>query len=132
EIIRERNSTASTGCGRCQSGQVGHSLGGGFEAMRPNRPGEPDTGNPYVRFDEGRSGNAEPTTSVGSIRLFPLRLLYFRSLQRADGLHVLICSTPFGERNLKRHKCRAPVPDAMGRVRSAAKMSPFPFISSGP
>ena len=44
--------------------------------MRPNRPGEPDTGNPYVRFDEGRSGNAEPTTSVGSIRLFPLRLLY--------------------------------------------------------
>ena len=45
--------------------------------MRPNRPGEPDTGNPYVRFDEGRSGNAEPTTSVGSIRLFPLRLLYY-------------------------------------------------------
>ena len=44
--------------------------------MRPNRPGEPDTGNPYVRFDEGRSGNAAPTTSVGSIRLFPLRLLY--------------------------------------------------------
>jgi hypothetical protein len=44
--------------------------------MRLNRPGEPDTGNPYVRFDEGRSENAEPTTSVGSIRLFPLRLLY--------------------------------------------------------
>ena len=44
--------------------------------MRPNRPGEPDTGNLYVRFDEGRSGNAELTASVGSIRLFPLRLLY--------------------------------------------------------
>ena len=46
------------------------------EAMRLNRPGEPDTGNPSVRFDEGRSGNAELTTTVGSIRLAPLRLLY--------------------------------------------------------
>jgi hypothetical protein len=45
-------------------------------AMRLNRPGEPDTGNPYVRFDEGRSGNAVLTTTVGSIRLSPLRLLY--------------------------------------------------------
>ena len=33
-------------------------------------------GNPSVRFDEGRSGNAEPTTTVGSTRLFLLRLLY--------------------------------------------------------
>ena len=76
QIIRERNSTTSTDCGHCRSGPVGHSLGGELKAMRLNRPGEPDTGNPYVRFDEGRSGNAEPTTSVGSIRLFPLRLLY--------------------------------------------------------
>ena len=52
--------------------------------MRPNRPGEPDTGNPYVRFDEGRSGNAEPTTSVGSIRLYPLRLLYSDHLAKSN------------------------------------------------
>ena len=44
--------------------------------MRPNRPGEPDTGKPYVRFDEGRSGNAALTTAVSSIRHSPLRLLY--------------------------------------------------------
>lgn len=55
--------------------------------MRPNRPGEPDTGNPYVRFDEGRSGNAEPTTSVGSIRLFSLRLLYYRRFGRI----IVVC-----------------------------------------
>jgi hypothetical protein len=37
---------------------------------------EDKEGRRRIRFDEGRSGNAEPTTSVGSIRLFPLRLLY--------------------------------------------------------
>ena len=40
------------------------------------RPGKPDTGNPFVRFDEERSGSAELTTTVGLIRLLPLRLLY--------------------------------------------------------
>jgi hypothetical protein len=40
------------------------------------RLGKPDTGNPFVRFDEGRSGSAELTTAVRSIRLLPLRLLY--------------------------------------------------------
>lgn len=40
------------------------------------RPGKPDTGNPFVRFDEGRSGDAALTTAVSSIRLPPLRLLY--------------------------------------------------------
>ena len=40
------------------------------------QPGKPDTGNPFVRFDEERSGNAEPTTTVSSIRPLPLRLLY--------------------------------------------------------
>jgi RNA-directed DNA polymerase len=37
--------------------QAGWTARAGPEAMRPNRPGEPDTANPYVRFDEGRSGN---------------------------------------------------------------------------
>ena len=40
------------------------------------RLGKPDTGNPFVRFDEERSGSAKLTTTVGSIRLLPLRLLY--------------------------------------------------------
>jgi hypothetical protein len=40
------------------------------------RPGKPETGNPFVRFDEERSGSAELTTTVSSIRLLPLRLLY--------------------------------------------------------
>ena len=40
------------------------------------RLGKPDTGNPFVRFDEERSGSVELTTTVGSIRLLPLRLLY--------------------------------------------------------
>ena len=38
--------------------------------------GEPNMGNPSVRFDEGRSGSAGLTTAVSSIRLLPLRLLY--------------------------------------------------------
>ena len=38
--------------------------------------GKPDTGNPFVRFDEERSGSAELTTTVSLIRLLPLRLLY--------------------------------------------------------
>ena len=40
------------------------------------RLGKPDTGNPFVRFDEGRSVSAELTTAVSSTRLLPLRLLY--------------------------------------------------------
>ena len=44
------------------------------------RLGKPDTGNPFVRFDEGRSGSAELTTAVRSIRLLPLRLLYVRAI----------------------------------------------------
>lgn len=35
-----------------------------------NEFGEPNMGNPSVRFDEGRSGNAGLTTAVGSTRLF--------------------------------------------------------------
>jgi hypothetical protein len=46
------------------------------ECNAMKRPGKPDTGNPFVRFDEERSGSAELTTTVGSIRLRPLRLLY--------------------------------------------------------
>lgn len=40
--------------------------------QRGNRiePGEPNMGNPSVRFDEGRSETSEPTTAVGSIRPF--------------------------------------------------------------
>jgi hypothetical protein len=33
--------------------------------------GEPNMGNPSVRFDEGRSGTAALTTTVSSSRLFP-------------------------------------------------------------
>src|SRR5208282_1234243 len=46
------------------------------ECLAMKRPGKPDTGNPFVRFDEERSGSAELTTTVSSIRLLPLRLLY--------------------------------------------------------
>jgi hypothetical protein len=41
-----------------------------------NEFGEPNMGNPSVRFDEGRSESAELTTAVGSIRLLSLCLLY--------------------------------------------------------
>ncbi len=47
-----------------------------MECLALKRPGKPDTGNPFVRFDEGRSGNTGLTTTVGSTRHFPLRLLY--------------------------------------------------------
>ena len=36
-----------------------------------NEFGEPNMGNPSVRFDEGRSGNVVLTTTVCSNRLFP-------------------------------------------------------------
>jgi hypothetical protein len=39
------------------------------------RLGKPDTGNPFVQFDEGRRGSAELTTAVSSTRLLPLRRL---------------------------------------------------------
>jgi hypothetical protein len=40
------------------------------------RPGKPDTGNPFVRFDEGRSDEAALTTTVGLNGQPPFRLLY--------------------------------------------------------
>lgn len=40
------------------------------------RLGKPDTGNPFVRFDEGRVWIRELTTSVGSIPPIQTRLLY--------------------------------------------------------
>src|SRR5271165_1442899 len=49
------------------------------ECLAMKRPGKPDTGNPFVRFDEERSGSAELTTTVGSTRLLLLRLLYRRA-----------------------------------------------------
>ncbi len=54
------------------------------ECLAMKRPGKPDTGNPFVRFDEERSGSAKLTTTVGSIRLLPFRLLYQK---RADSEH---------------------------------------------
>ena len=42
-----------------------------------NEFGEPNMGNPSVRFDEGRSESVELTTAVGSIRLLSLCLLYY-------------------------------------------------------
>jgi hypothetical protein len=41
-----------------------------------NEFGEPNMGNPSVRFDEGRGESVELTTAVSSIRLLSLRLLY--------------------------------------------------------
>lgn len=46
------------------------------ECLVMKRPGKPDTGNPFVRFDEERGGSTELTTTVCSIRHLPLRLLY--------------------------------------------------------
>ena len=51
------------------------------ECNAMKRPGKPDTGNPFVRFDEGRGGNEGLTTTVGLTRLFPLRLLYPAALR---------------------------------------------------
>lgn len=48
------------------------------------RLGKPDTGNPFVRFDEGRVWIRELTTSVGSIPPIQTRLLYL-SRQATDG-----------------------------------------------
>ena len=56
------------------------------ECLAMKRPGKPDTGNPSVRFDEGRSENVELTTAVGLTRLFPLRLLYPESMPRCFGI----------------------------------------------
>jgi len=52
------------------------------------RLGKPDTGNPFVRFDEGRGDSAELTTTASSIRLLPLRLLY------PGNLHYLTAIAP--------------------------------------
>jgi hypothetical protein len=46
------------------------------ECLAIKRPGKPDTGNPFVRFDEERSGSAKLTTTVCLTRLLLLRLLY--------------------------------------------------------
>lgn len=45
------------------------------------RLGKPDTGNPFVRFDEGRVWIRELTTSVGSIPPIQTRLLYLRRVR---------------------------------------------------
>lgn len=50
--------------------------GHGGNRRSGTRLGKPDAVNPFVRFDEGRSGNAALTTKVGLSLLFPLRLLY--------------------------------------------------------
>jgi len=50
--------------------------GHGGKRRGGTRLGKPDTVNPFVRFDEGRSGNVALTTTVSSSLLFPLRLLY--------------------------------------------------------
>src|ERR1041385_7459299 len=57
------------------------------ECAATKRLGKPDTGNPFVRFDEGRSGDAGPTTAVGSTCLSPLRLLYHRTARRTSEAH---------------------------------------------
>ena len=64
------------------------------ECWRMKRPGKPDTGNPFVRFDEGRSGSAALTSAVSSIRLLPLRLLYLSFCGRLN----LPCSRSEGMR----------------------------------
>src|SRR5438552_18481577 len=46
------------------------------ECNAMKRPGKPATGNPFVRFDEGRSGDTGLTTMVCLICYSPLRLLY--------------------------------------------------------
>jgi len=46
------------------------------ECTAMKRPGKPDTGNPFVRFDEGRGGGKE-TDNYGRFNSSkPLRLLY--------------------------------------------------------
>src|SRR6184192_128490 len=57
------------------------------ECNAMKRPGKPDTGNPFVRFDEGRSGDAELTNTVCLICPSPLRLLY----RHARALAILFC-----------------------------------------
>ena len=49
------------------------------ECTAMKRPGKPDTGNPFVRFDEGRGGRRE-TDNYGRFNSpTPLRLLYLCS-----------------------------------------------------
>jgi hypothetical protein len=66
------------------------------ECNAMKRPGKPDTGNPSVRFDEERSGSAELTTTVGSIRLPPLRLLYRGGVIYCSGRHLAVASGDYG------------------------------------
>ena len=62
--------------GRCRNTPRGSIREQPPECLAMKRPGKPDTGNPFVRFDEERSGSAGLTTTVGLIRRLPLRLLY--------------------------------------------------------
>ena len=65
------------GCARgCPRGWCGRIRERANCMLAMKRLGKPDTGNPFVRFDEGRSGSAALTTTVSSFRLLPLRLLY--------------------------------------------------------
>ena len=63
-----------------------------------NEFGEPNMGNPSVRFDEGRSGNVVLTTAVCSNRLFPTppTLLNHTESKRFfyQGEFVLFMQTP--------------------------------------
>jgi hypothetical protein len=63
-------------CGGCGTGGVEGKPGRRTECLGMKRPGKPDTGNPFVRFDEGRSDHATLTATVSSSRLPSLRLLY--------------------------------------------------------
>jgi hypothetical protein len=57
-----------------------------------NELGEPNMGNPSVRFDEGRSGNVVLTTTVCSNRLFPTPpTLLLKSLKRQADTSLSSC-----------------------------------------
>src|SRR5665213_983625 len=58
------------------------------ECLAMKRPGKPDTGNPFVRFDEERGGSAGLTTTVGSTRPLPLCLLYRCCAQLANWIDL--------------------------------------------
>src|SRR5437016_11407091 len=84
-------------CGLCRNELRGNIRERVHRMPAMKQPGKPDTGNPFVRFDEERSGNAEPTTTVSSIRPLPLRLLYRMTLAERFGF----TSTCFRERLTK-------------------------------
>ena len=67
------------------------------ECLVVKRPGKPDTGNPFVRFDEERGGRVELTTTVGLTRFLPLRLLYHPGGTAEPGVVPGIFSCPVME-----------------------------------